>query len=510
MTSLWTDESAPTAATLAPYAEVRETHSAVVFLVGDRAFKLKKPVDLGFLDFSSPTRRLRACQRELALNQRLTRNVYLGISDLNDVDGKPLEHLLVMRRMPAGRRLAHLVQTAMPRADLETELRGIAEVIAEFHAGATRGAAIEACATRDAVARRWEANFTEVRPYLGTSLDSDAYAEVCRLARRYLAGREELFADRIRRGAVLDGHGDLLAEDIFLLADGPRILDCLAFDDKLRFLDRIDDVACLVMDLEHLTSAETGQYFLDCYLRASGDEPPGSLIHHYVAYRAFVRAKIACLPGSAGQARGFVSALLELARRHLDEARVRLVLVGGPPGTGKTTVSTSLADRLGAVRLSSDSVRMDLAAVVPDTPMPTAYGSGICSEEWSERTYAELLRRAVNHLEMGRSVVLDASWADAGRRAAAVQVAERTSSDLSQFRCVLSESAADQRILARRAPSGADPAIAAEVRRHFAPWPDAIPIDTAGSVDVAVGKLLHHVQPGRTAPRVARSCMLPD
>jgi aminoglycoside phosphotransferase family enzyme/predicted kinase len=506
MTRLWTDETAPTsAAPLAPYAEVKETHSAVVFLVGDRAFKLKKPVDLGFLDFSSPTKRLRACQRELELNRRLTPDVYLGISDLNDVDGKPLEHLLVMRRMPAGRRLAHLVRTAAPpHRELETGLRDIAEIIAEFHARAPRGATIEACGNRDAVERRWEANFTEARAYVGTSLDADAYAEVCTLARRYLAGRETLFADRIRRGAVLDGHGDLLAEDIFLLADGPRILDCLDFDDKLRFLDRIDDVACLVMDLEHLGSAAAGQFFLDAYLRASGDQSPASLIHHYVAYRAFMRAKVACLPGTAGHGRWLSSALLDLARRHLDEARVRLVLVGGPPGAGKTTVSTSLAETLGAVLLSSDPVRKELAGVVPDTPVPVAYGSGIYSEEWNERTYAALLRRAVDHLEMGRSVVLDASWASADRRAAAVQVAERTSSDLSQFRCVVSEAAADQRILARSSASDADPAVAVQVRRRFADWPDALPIDTSGSVDAAVAQLLHRLQSWRTAQRPTR------
>lgn len=516
MATLWSDEATHTAvATVAPYAEVKETHSAVVFLVGDRAFKLKKPVDLGFLDFSSPTKRLRACQRELELNRRLTPDVYLGISDLNDVDGKPLEHLLVMRRMPAGRRLAHLVRTeAAPDDGLDDDLvdglDDVAAVVAEFHARAARGTAIDACGDRDAVSDRWEANFTEVRPYVGTSVDADAYADVCTLARRYLAGREALFAERVSRGAVIDGHGDLLAEDIFLLSDGPRILDCLDFDDRLRFLDRIDDVACLVMDLERLGSADAGQLFLDAYLRAGGDQPPGSLVHHYIAYRAFMRAKIACLPGAVGHGRWSASSLLDLARRHLDDARVRLLLVGGPPGSGKTTASTSLAEALGAVLLSSDPVRKELAGARPETPLPAAYGSGIYSAEWSQRTYAELLRRAAHHLELGRSVVVDASWADPGHRAAAARVAEQTTSDLGQFRCVLDDATADQRILARRSASDADPVIAAEVRAHFAPWPEAVPIDTSGSVDAAVGQLLHRLQPWRTAARIPRPRMLPD
>lgn len=516
MTTLWKDETTPaSAATVAPYAEVKETHSAVVFLVGDRAFKLQKPVDLGFLDFSSPTKRLRACQRELELNRRFTSDVYLGISDLNDIDGKPLEHLLVMRRMPAGRRLTHLVRGAATpdggmEAELEVGLRDIAEVVAEFHARAPRGALIDACGGRDAVSDRWEANLTEVRPYVGTSLDADAYADVCALARRYLAGRDALFADRVRRGAVVDGHGDLLAEDIFLLPDGPRILDCLDFDDRLRFLDRVDDVACLVMDLEHLGSAEAGQIFLGAYLLASGDEPPVSLIHHYIAYRAFMRAKVACLRGAAGHGRWLASTLLYLARRHLDDGRVRLILVGGPPGTGETTASTALADALGAVLLSSDPVRKERAGVGSGTPMPAAYREGIYSGEWSERTYDELLERAGNHLELGRSVVVDASWADVGRRSTAARLAERTSSDLGQFRCVVDDASADRRIVSRTSTSDADPGIAAEARARFADWPEAVPIDTSGSTDAVVGQLLHRLQPWRTATRVARPRMLPD
>ena len=508
MTTRLKDDQASAAPELVtPYAEVRETHSAVVFLVGDRAFKVKKPVDLGFLDFSSPTKRLRACQSELALNRRLAPDVYLGISDLNDVDGKPLEHLLVMRRMPASRRLAHLVRA---HATLGDGLTDLAAVVASFHARASRSADIDRCGERDAVAGRWEGNFTEVRPYVGTSLDADAYSAACTLARRYLAGRAALFADRIGQGAVVDGHGDLLAEDIFMLPDGPRILDCLDFDDQLRYVDRIDDVACLSMDLEHLGSARAGQDFLEAYLRASGDRPPTSLVHHYIAYRAFMRAKVACLPGAAEHGRFLASTLLDLACQHLDDARVQLLLIGGSPGTGKTTVSAALAESLDAVALSSDVVRKELAGVEPDAPMPAAYRAGIYSPEWSARTYDELLARAERQLAMGRSVILDATWASAEQRASAQRLAERTVTDLSQFRCVLPDAVADQRIATRHSLSDADAGIATEIRERFTDWPEAVTIDTASTVDVAVAQVLHRLQPRRAAPQSARPRMLPD
>jgi uncharacterized protein len=492
---------------VAPYAELRETHSAVVFLVGDRAFKSKKPVDLGFLDFSSPTKRLRACQRELVLNRRLAPDVYLGISDLNDVDGKPLDHLLVMRRMPAGRRLAHLVEID---ASVDDGLVDLTQVVADFHARAARSPEIDACGTRDAVAARWEANLTEPRSSVGTWLDADTYAEVGDLARRYLAGRYDLFADRVRRGAVVDGHGDLLAEDIFMLPDGPRILDCLDFDDRLRYLDRIDDVACLVMDLERLGSGVAARQFLDAYLRAGGDEPPGSLVHHYIAYRAFMRAKVACLPSAAGHGRLLAATLLDLARRHLDDARVRMVLVGGAPGTGKTTVSSALAEALDADVLSSDVVRKDLAGVDSDADMPAAYGKGIYTPEWSARTYDELLVRAERSVRMGRSVVLDASWSDDDDRTLARRLAQRTVSDVSQFQCQLSDALADQRIARRHSVSDADPQIAAEMRARFEDWPEAVSIDTGASVEAARAQILHRLQPWRTAPRMPRPRMLPD
>lgn len=516
MTTLWKDDTtyAPGDA-VAPYAEVEETHSAVVFLIGDRAYKLKKPVDLGFLDFSSPAKRLRACQRELELNRRLTPDVYLGISDVNDVDGRPLEHLLVMRRMPVGRRLATMVRTQVPcdqglSGELADGLEGLASVVASFHEKAVRGPEIDACGERDAVSDRWENNVTETRPYVGSWLDADAYADVCTLARRYLNGREALFADRVQRGKVVDGHGDLLAEDIFMLPDGPRILDCLDFDDRLRHLDAIDDIACLVMDLEHLGAPQAGQAFLDAYLRASGDQPPGSLVHHYIAYRAFMRAKVACLPGAAGHGRWPASTLLELARRHLDDARVRLILVGGAPGTGKTTTSAMLGAELGAEVLSSDAVRKELAGVAPDTPMPAAYGGGIYTPEWNIRTYDELLRRAGRHLAMGRSVILDASWADAGHRVAAARLAAQTSSDLDQLRCVLADGSAEDRIRSRHSGSDADIRIAAQIRERFADWPEAVAVDTSAPPDAVVAHVLHRLEPWRSAQPSGRFSMLPD
>ncbi len=482
------------------FAEARETHSAVVFLVGDRAYKLKKPVDLGFLDFGSRAKRLDVLHRELDLNRRLAPDVYLGISDVLDVDGGPLDHLLVMRRMPEQRRLAHLVVSG---AEVGGHLTALAHLMATFHGHALRGPDVDACGTRDALWGRWQGNLDGVRPFLRTRLDEGGVEAVRCLAEQYLEGRAPLFDDRIRRSAIVDGHGDLLAEDIFCLADGPRVLDCLEFDDDLRRVDRIDDMACLAMDLERLGSPGAAQGLLEAYAALTSDTAPSSLVHHYIAYRAFMRAKVACLAhGRDTGASTTPARLLDLARLHLQESRVSLILVGGPPGTGKSTLSSRLAETLGCDVLSSDLVRKELAGLPAQTHASAVLGQGIYSAAWTDRTYREMLRRAEGLLTMGRTVVLDATWGDEGTRALAAALAERTSSELVRLRCDLPEELTARRIAGRDSASDADPAVAAALRAGFHDWPAAARIDTRPPADLVAAQVRHRIQPWRTTTAV--------
>jgi hypothetical protein len=323
---------------MSDYLTVRETHSAVVLLVGDRAYKLKKPVDLGFLDFGTRAKREAACRDEVALNRRLSPDVYLGVADIRGPDGAPCDHLVVMRRMPSERRLTTLVRAGAPVHD---QVRAVARLVAAFHATARRGPEIAAEGGRDAILGRWTESFHQVRPFRGGAIEADLLDEIERRTVDFLAGREPLFADRIADGRVVDGHGDLLADDIFCLDDGPRVLDCIEFAERLRWLDGLDDAAFLAMDLERLGAPELAGRFLDWYAEFSADPAPPSLRHHYVAYRAFVRAKVACLRSAQGdeEAAADAAAHAALTVEHLRAGAVRLILVGGLPGTGKSTAS---------------------------------------------------------------------------------------------------------------------------------------------------------------------------
>ncbi|HET9383136.1 MAG TPA: AAA family ATPase [Streptomyces sp.] len=489
-----------------------ETHTAIVFFAGDRAYKVKKPVNLGFLDYTTRAARRTACEREVALNRRFAPDVYLGVGEFRAPDAEAPEPLVVMRRMPADRRLSRLVRQGEALDDV---LRVLARRLAAWHADAPRGPDADAQGTRDALSSRWEDGFAQVHASAGGGPVPDGVPETERLVRRYLAGRERLFASRIEAGRVVDGHGDLLAEDIFCLDDGPRVLDCLEFDDRLRQVDGLDDAAFLAMDLEQLGTPEAAAYFLAQYGEYSGDPAPASLWHHYVAYRAFVRAKVSLIQARQGApgARAASRRLVSMTLRHLRTSAVCLTLVGGLPGSGKSTLSGALADRLGVTLLSSDRVRKELAGIPAERPAAAGYGEGLYTPEWTARTYATLLDRAAALLSAGEPVVLDATWSDPAQREAARRVADRTSADLVALRCHVPDDVASARLRGRGAgPSDADAGIASAMAAAAPAWPEAVAVDTGGPLEPAVARALAAVRPWGSgqAPVFRRPYMEPD
>jgi uncharacterized protein len=477
---------------------VAETHSAYVFFVGDRAYKLKKPVDLGFLDFTSREAREAVCHREIELNQRLAPDVYLGVADVLGPDGAPCDHLVVMRRMPVAKRLSALIAAGTP---VEDHLWRLAHLLASFHARSERSAAADRAAGIDETRRRWQNN-TDAMLCLEGLHDVGPGIEVIQaMADRYLDGRAHLFDRRIAEGRAVDGHGDLLADDIFCLDDGPRVLDCIEFDDRLRLGDGLADVAFLAMDLEHLGRPDLAQQLLDAYREHRDDVWPSSLAHHHIAYRAQVRAKVTAIraaqqedPMALADARG----LLELASSHLESARVRLVLVGGLPGTGKSTLARAIGDALGAPVLRSDHVRKELAGLPPDRPARAAFGEDLYSAAQTALTYEMLLERAAVALEMGETVIVDASWSSDRWRDRARDVAEDCHADVIELRCAAPTAIADRRMV-ERADAGIDasdatPEIAAVMATVTAPWPEAMTVATDRPLERSIADALGRVR----------------
>ena len=478
-------------------AEVRETHSAVVLLCGDRAYKIKKPVNLGFLDFSTPGRRHAACHREFALNRRMSPDVYLEVLEIVDGRGQPQDSVLVMRRMPEERRLATLVRQ---HVDVSGPVRRLAKQLAAFHATARTNAEISLAGSPSALAERWWSNIAGLRELAPSRVPAAVVDEIEALSVSYLTGREALLEDRMRAGWVRDGHGDLLADDIFLLPDGPQVLDCLDFDDHLRWMDVVDDVASLVMDLERLGAAGVGSQLVRDYHEFSGAVEPMSLSHHYVAYRAVMRAKIAAIREGtmSGSARDEASLEAEtlalLGLKHLRAGLPRLILVGGAPGSGKSTIAEQVGGRLPAAVLGGDRIRKELAGLDPEDHYPEPFGQGLYSAAHTAAVYQALAAKTRFILAHGESVVVDASFSTSHQRDVFRAIAADLHSPLVELECTAPSEVLAARLRARddkpRRYTDADLAVGTRLAAEREPWPAAERISTAkGQDDSAVQAL---------------------
>lgn len=463
-----------------------ETHSALIILWGDHAHKVRKPLDLGFLDNTTVEARAEQSRREVELNSRLAPDVYTGVLEVRGPDGEVIDHVVRMRRLPAHRSLAALVRSRQEGStgdgdpDIVAGIREVARQIDHLHTASPRSEEIDAAGSPAAVARLWAESLDHLR---GLDVGRDApeiVDDIAALASGYLRGRAPLLRSRVAAGRVVDGHGDLLAADVYLTDDGPRVIDCLEFDDRLRFGDAMLDIAFLAMDLDAAGARDLAVVLLEAYRDFSGDDAPPSLVHHYIAYRALVRSKVTAIRAEQaddGAAGGEARRALVLADRAVDSllrCRVRLVLVGGVSGSGKSTLAAPLAEALSADLLRSDVVRGEIAGAAADRYSDAAI----------DAVYAEMLARAAGLLAQGRTVVLDATWLEPRRRAEAETVAVDAHAELVEIACTAPRDELVRRITARAAV-GADPSEATvEVLDSqlvaTPPWPDAIEVDTAG------------------------------
>jgi aminoglycoside phosphotransferase family enzyme/predicted kinase len=475
--------------TAVPYVDVHETHTGVVVLAGDRAFKAKKPLLTDFLDFRTPEQRERACLREVELNSRLSADSYFGVAHLTDPSGGPAEPIVVMRRYQDDDRLASLVTRGSDESgeSIRDVLDSIAAVLAGFHERAERSPVIDAQGEAGAIDRRWRDNLSELNRYADNSdVSAETVSRIQRLAAEFISGRGPLFTQRIDEGLIVDGHGDLLTDDIFWVQGEPALLDCLEFDDKLRYVDCVDDAAFLAMDLEFLGRKDLGEHFLERYGAHSAREAPPGLAHFYVAYRAVVRAKTDCVRLSQGKPEAAEDAArhLAIADEHLRRGAVRLALVGGNPGTGKSTVARALAERTGAQVISTDDVRRELrdaGAIAGDSGV---LDQGLYSHENVAVVYETALRRAGSLLGNGQSVIVDGTWRDPQLRARARRLASETHSATVELMCSSTVDTAAGRIATRRpGNSEVTPEIAAAMAAERAGWDTARRIDTSGAVE---------------------------
>jgi aminoglycoside phosphotransferase family enzyme/predicted kinase len=425
--------------------EVRQTHISVVFLAGPHAYKVKKPVNLGFLDFSTLEQRRHFCEEEVRLNRRLAPDVYLGVvpvvrtgKELRfEGEGEVIEWAVKMQRLPDEATFEERVRRGEVGAAL---VESLAQRIAFFHRGAEANERIASFGRFDAVARLVLDIFAQASPQVETTVSRAVFGRVKALAEDALSRLRPVIETRAARGVPRDCHGDLHLDHIYHFADREPpgdlvIIDCIEFNERFRFIDPAADVAFPAMDLAFHGRRDLACAFADAYFRASGDEEGRVLLPLYTAYRATVRGLVEGLELAETEVpRAERTAALDRARAHwllalteLEEPvrKPSLLLVAGLPGTGKSSLARGLAEGAGFSVVRSDVVRKELAELSGQGQTTPQHRENLYSAERNEHTYAECLRRAEALLFEGRRVLVDATFREQRQRQTFLNAAVR-------------------------------------------------------------------------------------
>jgi hypothetical protein len=476
----------PDSAGRAAPIELVQTHISSVFLTAGHVFKFKRPVRLGFADFSALADRERFCHAEVTLNRRLAEGVYLDVLPLCEAPreepraaegadgagyalgggGPVVDWCVVMRRLPAERMLDQRLRGGTLD---EAELEALARVLVDFHG---RPEAADAALARfgelPVLRENWDENFRQSEPFVGQVLERADFDALREAVEGWLTRNEALLHARAQGGYVRDGHGDLRCEHVYLggAQEGTKIIDCIEFNDRFRYGDVANDLAFLLMDLVAQGQPGLARALLERYRALSGDADLARLVPFYACYRATVRGKVTAFKlgdrnlaperreVARERARAFYALALDFARQMAPPV---LVLVCGLMGTGKTALAEALAARSGLATYNSDALRKALAAESATRNGQGArvpYGTGIYSAEWNARTYDALFERGAAELRAGRSVILDASFSRRAGRGRAAELARRHGARMVLLECRLDEARTRERLCARERQGG--------------------------------------------------------
>jgi aminoglycoside phosphotransferase family enzyme/predicted kinase len=444
-----------------PAASVQrcETHISVVFLAGNYAYKIKKPVVLEFLDFSTLETRHHFCREEVRLNRRLTNGIYEGVVAITKTDGglildgpgNPVEYAVKMKRLPERHTMGRMLQRdALHGADWNR----LARKLVCFYRNATPHRGLGGW---DTVWVNCQENFRQMKPFVGGLISPPHFDFIRAATHGFLQHRRALFEKRLSNRRVRECHGDLRAEHIYFTPEGIQILDCIEFNARMRYNDVASDIAFLCMDLDYRGALHASQQVLTAFATGSGDLEMFSLMDFYLCYRACVRLKVTCFRlrqerlesrqccALLERTRTFVHLACRYARRFV---RPTLYVVMGMIAAGKSTVADALAGALEATVISSDRVRKMFFGK-PEAPAPVAFGEGIYRWQAKARIYAKMMLLAQDRLKDGRSVVLDASFIRRKERSEAQRLAEDRNIPIVFIECVCPQQTIKERLNAR-------------------------------------------------------------
>ncbi len=396
-----------------------QTHVSYVFLTGDYAYKVKKPVNFGFLDFSTLEARQHFCLEEIQMNQPNAPEIYLEVlpvtqSDVGlelDGSGQPVEYALKMREFPQDDLFICMFEQGRLT---ETHMEELGRIVAQFHAKAKTSDYIRTFGEVSQIRQAFDENYQQTEKYIGGPQTREQFEETKQFSDAFFTNRQELFKNRIQNNWIRECHGDLHLRNICLWQGKIQLFDRIEFNEPFRFVDVMYDVAFAVMDLEARQRKDLGNAFLNTYIEQTGDWEGLQVLPLYLSRQAYVRAKVTSfllddpgVPEDAKQeAAATASDYYRLAWEYTKSNEGRLILMSGLSGSGKTTVARHLARRLGAIHLRSDAVRKHLAGI----PLEQTGGADLYTPEMSDKTYNRLLELGITLASLGFPVILDAKY----------------------------------------------------------------------------------------------------
>lgn len=396
-----------------------QTHSSYVFLTGDYAYKVKKPVDFGFLDYSSLAKRKQFIEEELRLNRRTAPELYLdavAITQMGDRyrlegSGKAVEYAVKMRQFEPGALFSDLIQTDQLTPDLMVQL---AEQVAQFHRSAASNDGITRFGQVSQIRQAFDENYAQSQPYIGRGQTQKQLSDTQAYSDRIFADWGDRFQARMDQGKVRECHGDLHLGNICLWNGEVRLFDCIEFNESFRFVDVLEDIAFTVMDCDAQGRADLGTVFLNSYLEQTGDWQGVALLPLYLSRQAYVRAKVTSFRSDDSQLseemrkqlQAQASHYYQLAWQYTQLQQGQLILMSGLSGSGKSSVANQFSQMSRAIHIRSDAVRKHLSGI----PLEQRGDSSLYSPEMSQQTYARLEALGLELAGLGHRVILDATY----------------------------------------------------------------------------------------------------
>lgn len=440
-----------------------QTHVSYLIFTDRFVYKIKKPVDFGFLDFTTLEKRRYFSEEEVRLNLRLAPGVYLKVVKIVSIkgeikiegEGEAIEYAVKMKRLAE----ESMLKRALKGGEVTDEvIRRVARVVAAFHAGAETTGHIASFGLPESVSRNASENFTQTLPFVKRIITGALYERLKSWTEGFLDKNNGLFRARADKGFVRDCHGDIHIEHISI-ADGINIIDCIEFNERFRYSDIAADMAFLSMDLDFHNRRDLSLAFDDEYFRASKDAEGRRLLDFYKCYRACVRGKVEGFKSTEKEVPEGERLSSELSARyhfHLaglyaSEWRPTVIIMRGLSGTGKSTLARMIADVTNLAVLSTDNIRKELARLKPTDKAPARFAEGIYSAELTEMTYMEMIARAAVLIEKGRSVILDATFSKARHVEEARISALKAGARAYIIECVARDDAVKGRFLKREA-----------------------------------------------------------